>query len=237
MLEDLRALLDHVRNPDATKQEYFRAVVTDNCLGKRSHKTRILTFQHLVDLYSLDPATIMFRALVYFWNRDPAGQPLLALLCSYARDPILRSSAAFLLPLEAGVLSRRESLEEFIEKIMPGRFSKATLKSTAQNINSTWTKSGHLIGRALKYRSNACPTPGSASYALFLGYLAGARGQALFETEYARLLDCPASKTIELVEEASRKGWVVFKRIGNIMEALFPNQISSEELEWLREQS
>lgn len=130
----------------------------------------------------------------------------------------------------------REKLEEFIDEMEPGRFSPATLKSTAQNINSTWTQSGHLTGRVKKVRAQASATPGSVAYALLLGYLTGARGQALFKTEYARLLDCSFDRLVELAEQASRKGWIVFKRVGDVIEVLFPSLINAQEMESLREQ-
>ena len=235
MLEEMGTLLAYVNRPEADKNDYFRAIVDENCLGKRSGKTRMLTWRHLVDLYALDCTTPLFRTLLYFWNRDVDGQPLLALLCTYARDPIFRSSAPFILKFPKGATITRETLEEFIDSQEPDRFSKATLKSTAQNINATWTKSGHLIGRARKVRAGANPTAGSVSYALLLGYLTGVRGQALFHTEYARLLDCAANKAVEHAEKASRKGWIVFKRIGDVMEVLFPNLITPEEIEGLHE--
>lgn len=237
MLEELRVLLTYIDDPEADKSVYRQAIDDENCLGKRSGKTCILTYRHLVDLYSLNRANVLFRTLLFFWNRDINGQPLLALICAYARDPIFRATAPFILKFQEGATISRESLEEFIDSQDPGRFSKATLKSTAQNINSTWTKSGHLVGRARKVRSRANPTAGSVSYALLLGYLSGVRGQALFQTEYAKLLDCPVHKAIELAEEASRKGWIVFKRVGDVIEVLFPNLINQEEMEWLREQS
>jgi len=237
MLEDLTALLTYVNRPEADKSDYLHAINDENCLGKRSGKTRRLTYRHLVDLYALDRSKVLFRALLYFWNRDMDGRPLLALLCTFARDAIFRSTAPFILQFHEGATVTRDSLEEFIDAQEPGRFSKATLTSTAQNINATWTKSGHLYGRARKVRCRAHPTAGSVSYALLLGYLTGVRGQALFQTEYIKLLDCPLDKAIELAEEASRKGWIVFKRVGDVIEVLFPNLLNPEEMEWLREQN
>lgn len=130
----------------------------------------------------------------------------------------------------------RTSLEGFIDGQEPGRFSQATLKSAAQNISSSWTKSGHLNGRVKKVRAHPTPTSGSVSYALLLGYLTGARGQGLFRTEHMKLLDCPRDKAIELAEEASRKGWITLKRVGDVIEVLFPNLINQQEQEWLSEQ-
>jgi hypothetical protein len=159
------------------------------------------------------------------------------MMCAYARDSTFRSTAPFILKFSKGATITRQALEEFIDSQAPGRFSKATLKSTAQNINSTWTKSGHLSGRARKIRAQAHPTGSSVSYALLLGYLSGIRGRALFQTEYAKLLDCSFERAIELAEEASRRGWIILKRVGDVIEVLFPNLINKEEMEWLREQN
>jgi len=236
MLEDMSLLLSCVNQPTATKKDYLTAIQDDNCLGKRSGRSRVLTVRHLVALYSLDPEVTLFRALLYFWRRDTEGQPLLALLCAYARDPLLRMSSPFIFQFPEGAAVTREALEEYLETTFPGRFSNATLKSTAQNLNGTWTSSGHLTGKARKVRARATATAGSVAYALFLGYLTGGRGASLFESEYARLLDCPKERAIELAEEASRHGWIVFKRVGNVMEVLFPNNLTELEKEWIRDQ-
>jgi hypothetical protein len=237
MLEELRLLLSYVDDPQADKSVYVQAIEKENCLSKRSGKTRSLTTRHLVDLYGLDPSITIFHALRFFWKRDPDGHPLLALLCAFARDSLLRGSATFIQNHSPGRIVSRQALEDFIDHQEPGRFSKATLKSTAQNINSTWTQSGHLQGRAKKVRTQAKATPGSVSYALLLGYLNGFRGESIFKTEYAKLLDCSFHHAIELATEASQKGWIVFKHLGEVIEVLFPNVLSQKEMEWVREQN
>lgn len=235
MLAELTALLEAVHDPTASRADYSRAVVDENCLHKRSGKARALSLRHLVDLYALDPSIALFRTLRFLWDRDPSGRPLLALLCAYARDAVLRMSAPFILDLPLGVELTRVQMEEEIERIAPGRFSTATLKSVAQNLNGTWTAAGHLAGRQHKVRSQALATPASAAYALYLGSLRGERNLALFTTEYAKLLDCSQERVLELASEAARRGWIIMKQIGNVVEVQFPNLISSEEKEWLRE--
>ena len=237
MLNELSLLLDYVSEPSATSDVYASAIEEDNCLGKRSGRTRSLSLRHLRALYALDPNTVIFQALRYFWHREPAGRPMIACLCAYARDPLLRITAPFVLRLTDGGPFSREALEEYLEKQFPGRFSKATLTSTAQNLASTWTQSGHLTGRVKKSRSTITTTAGSTAYALFLGFLTSARGQALFETDYAKLLDCSFEIDVELAESASRKGWIIFKHVGNVFEVLFPNLLTQQEMEWIREQS
>ena len=237
MLEELEGLLAYVNLPDATKADYLQAIDEDNCLSKRSGKTRILTFRHLVDLYALDPSLLLFRALLYFWQRDPECRPLLAMLCAYSRDSILRAATPFILKAHEGTTITREAVEACIDSIEPGRFSPATLKSTAQNINSSFTQAGLLTGKVRKIRTRSNPTPGSAAYALLLGYVSGARGESLFQTEYTKLLDCSFEQALSLAEDASRRGWIVFKRVGDVIEVVFPNLITPEEMEWVREQS
>ncbi len=234
MLEDLSTLLGYINHPDAAKKEYIQAVKDDNCLGKRSGKTRALTSRHLADLYSLDTAEILFRALLFFWHRDPAGRPLLALLCAWARDSVLRATASLVLSLSEGTVITWEVMAAHIDALEPGRFSPATLKSTAQNINATWTRSGHLRGRARKVRTRAVPTAGSVAYALLLGYLTGVRGPGLFRTENARLLDCPNDQVMALARVASGKGWIVFKQAGDVIEVLFPALINPQEMAQLQ---
>jgi hypothetical protein len=237
MLVELRTLLSYVDAADAAKANYLEAIQTANCLGKRSGKTRALTFRHLADLYALDPSLLLFRALRFFWQRDGDGQPLLAALCAYSRDPLFRATAPFVLGVQEGAAVTREAMEEFIDAQEPGRFSKATLKSTAQNINSSWTQSGHLAGRVRKVRAKAVATPGAASLALLLGYVSSLRGESLFKSDYTRMLDCSFERTMELAEDASRRGWISLKRVGQVVEVLFPNLITAQQMEWLREQN
>jgi len=235
MLEELRSLLSHVADDDAPKGRYLTAIKEDNCLAKRSGRTRSLTFRHLSRLHGLDPTITTFRSLRYFWSRDPAGQPLIACLSAYARDSVFRMSGPFTLSMAEGQTLVRIDLEAFIDGQEPGRLSPATLKSVAQNIASSWTQSGHICGVRKKTRARATATPGATAYALFLGYLTGLRGASLFNSEYARLLDCPRERVLELAENASRRGWIIMKRVGNVIEVLFPNLLNEQEKEWLRE--
>ncbi len=237
MSMELECLLACVDDPKATREDYIEAIDAHNCLGKRSGETRRLTARHLKALYGLDPSLALFRNLLFFWQRDPEGRPLIALCCAYARDAVLRSSRPFIQSHEQGDVVLREDMEAFIEERAPGRFSNATLKSTARNLNATWTQSGHLTGRVKKMRSQAAATPGSAAYALLLGYLSGGRGESLFLSDCASLLDCPVDERMALAEAASQKGWMVFKRAGNVVEALFPQCLTETEMEWIREQN
>ena len=236
MLDDLRRLLEHVPDVQAGREAFARAILDDNCLAKRSARTRSLSLRHLISLYALDPGVPIFRALRYFWQRDPEGQALLACLVAYARDGVLRSSAPFIFRLAAGEPVVRERLEEYLDSQDAGRFSRATLQSVAQNVATTWTRAGHVRGVRNKMRAAAQPTPGAAALALLIAYTAGARGELLFHTEYTKLLDCAPERCMELAEQASRRGWIVCNRIGPVIEVKFPSLLTAEEQEYVREQ-
>ena len=222
MLNELENLLQFINRPNASKEDYIHAIVEDNCLCKPSGVTRKKSAQHLVNLYALNPNTAIFKALLYFRQRETQSHQLLALLCSYCRDYVLRILIPQILQIPQGFVIQNQVMEEYLEKNRPGSFSQATLKSTVQNVMASLTKSGHLEGRLNKKRTRATATPGSVSYALYLGYLSGERGQSLFKTEYTALLDCSFDRMIDLTEAASRSGWMVFKHIENVFEIQFP---------------
>ncbi|MBF0500204.1 MAG: hypothetical protein HQM09_08725 [Candidatus Riflebacteria bacterium] len=237
MTAELHSLLTYVNDPKATVADYKRAVEQDNCLGKRSAVSRNLTYRHLTELYGLSSECPIFRIFSFFWNRQPESRNLLALLISYARDALLRAGAPIILAQPAGTIFNRETLEKKLDDLQQGRFSKATLTSVSQNISSSFTQSGHLHGRIKKTRTRPQVSPGAVSYALFLSFLQGARGENIFTSEYVALLDCSVAQAMECAEEASRRGWIVFKRVGKVVEVVFPNLLTPLEVEWLREQN
>ena len=221
MLDELMQLFAHVPS-DAAREEYVTAIRDRNCLGKRSVRTRGLTARHLTELYGLDPANSIHTGLRYFWERDQEARPLLALLAAIARDTLLRDMLPAILAVAPGTSIHRTQVEAAIEQRWPDRFSPATLKSVAQNLNSSLTQSGHLSGRVRKLRQQATATPGAAAFALYLGWLRGDRGDLLLHTEFCRALDCPRERVLELTRLAAKRGWMQLRHVDTVIEPGFP---------------
>lgn len=237
MLNELCMAFDYVDEVNAESALYKRAIIDENCARKRSGVTRKYTALYLRNLYMLDPANVLFRALRYFWKRDEDSRPIIAFLTVYARDSLLRSLTPYILSLSTNQIPSKEMIELYIENKFPNRFSPGMKASLGRNLLSTWTQAGFLEGRVKKVRSTPLPTCGAVSHALFLSYLTGHRGEVLFTDQYTKVLDCSIEKAMELAQEASRKGWIVFKRVGSVIEVQFPNLLTPEEMEWIREQS
>lgn len=234
MFDELNRLFEHT-TPETTRDGYRTEVVGLNVLGKPTQKSRLLTFGHLTELYGLDPAIPVFRVFRRLWALDEQARPVLALTLALVRDPVLRLSESFVLGKALGASVRREDVEELIASAEPDRFSPATLKSIAQNINSSWTQAGYLTGRARKLRARANVTPTNITYALFLAHLEGLSGQRLFSSRWANLLSSSPGELEALANSASHRGQIVFLNAGGVKEVRFPGFLSAEEEQWLHE--
>lgn len=222
MLSELSTLFDHVP-AEAGKDAYQTAIRDANCLAKRSGRTRQLTASHLADLYGLDPANPIHTGLRYFWSRDEAARPQLALLAASARDSLLRDLAPAILDKPLGMSITRESVEEAIEQHWPGRFSNATRESIAQRVNSSLVQVGYLKGPIKRVRVHLEPATGAVAYALYLAWLQGGRGELLLQSTWCKLLDASHDRLLELAAQASAKGWIVMRRVDNVIDLDFPH--------------
>lgn len=222
MIEELKALL-FARDETATKQDYKNDIINFNILHKPTEKSRSLTFRHLVDLYGMSMDIPLFNIFRQWWELSEQAQPILALQLAVARDPILRNSASIILPLQLGEHLPREIVEQHLAHDDPDRFSPASLKSFAQNINGTWTQANYLEGKAKKYRAQPKATYVNIAYALFLAHCHGLSGQRMFDSFWCQMLSQDKEHLFELAHRASLRGLINFKQISEVIEVTFPN--------------
>ena len=219
-LEELRVLLAS-RPVPATESTLRVAIVDQNLLGKPTASARRITFERLRELYGLDPNMLVFRALNDLWDADDSAQPIIALLCSTARDPILRAMTPFVLRLPIGATITSHEFAEEADHQFPGKFVASSRERLGRNVSSSWEKAGLLSGQQTKKRAQSQARPTSLAYALLLGDLCGKRGQALFTTLWARILDTPIHELKELAVVASRQGWIEYRAAGDVVEVSF----------------
>lgn len=234
MLSEITELF-HGREVLANPAQYQEDIERLNVLHKPTEKARKLTWRHLIDLYGMDIDIPLFRVFRQLWESDELARPLLACQMSLTRDPLLRASQHKILTLAPGQWLPREEMEQALDDQWPDRYSKAMLKSLAQNVNGTWTNAGFLEGRIKKIRTEANVRPVNAVFALFLGYLQGATGNRLFTTEWLSLLECRQERLLELARQASYSGLISFKHSSEVVEVTFPHFLSKQEESWLYE--
>lgn len=228
MLYELSTLL-RVCSPTATRVDYAKALVEDNCLGKHTLSTRKLTLQRLSELYELDASVPLFRLLRQFWYADEKAHGQLALLVSIARDPLLRATCPVVLSMSVGEEIARQRFTDVIRDAVEGRLNDATLDKVVRNVASSWTQSGHFDGRSRKKRLAVEPTPVSAAFALALGYMLGLRAHALFESLFARVLDRDENALTFLAMDAKRLGLLDIKSGGGMTVVSFDAILTPKE--------
>ena len=119
-------------------------------------------------------------------------------------------------------------LAEEADHQFPGKFKASSRKRLGRNVSSTWEKAGLLSGRRTKKRTKAQARPTSLAYAFLLGDLCGKRGQALFTTLWANMLDTPIYELKELAIVASRQGWIEYRAAGDVVEISFRHLIRDQ---------
>lgn len=215
--------------PDADAQKLRQVVVEENLLGKRTLATRKLTVQRLSELYALDPVIPIYRCLRKLWDADHSARPLLAFLVAYARDPLLRLTTDAVLPAPLGQPVATGDLDAVLQARLIARLNPAVQHKVARNAASSWTQSGHLVGRISKRRAKPTVSPAAATMAVLLGYVTGVRGPALFNSEWTRVLDVSYSELMVLVQAANRNGLLNFRQVGDVIEVQFPSLLRPYE--------
>jgi len=221
MLAELAAVLAVVPLGSGS-DEYRTSVIDRNVLGKTTVSTRQKSLRHLRELYALDEGTPIFGLLRKLYATDPASLPQLAVQVAWARDPLFRATTPAVLDAAEGDLVVPANLAAEVEAAFPIHYSDLNRKKIARNAASSWTQSGHLVGRAKKLRRRLLPSTVAVSMGLFLGDVAGYHGSDVFSSPWCRLLDLNPERARTLSFEAHRAGLVNLRAIGEVVEISFP---------------
>jgi hypothetical protein len=230
MLSELSALFE-ATNSVSQRQGYSAAILEGNVLHKRTSAGRIQARQRLIELYGLDLEIPVFRVFRSLWDSAGEARPQLALLLALARDPLLRATAPPILGLPIGSELGRQALTDAVLAATEGRLKASVVDKVVRNASSSWRQSGHLDGRARKFRREVPPNPMGVTFALVLGYLLGVRGRRLFETEWMAIFDGSFDKRLAAAAEAKRSSWLDLRYGGEVVEIGFPTVLTAQEEE------
>lgn len=214
---------------------YESAIVEENVLGLKTTTSREWRFKTLRRLYGLSQESMLFRSLSDLWAGDPGAHPLLACLAAMSRDTVFRSTADFVISLGIGDEVHHADFIDPIRDQYPDAYQDSTIATIAKKAYASWGQTGHL-GEAEggnRVRTRAVCKPENVAYALMLGHLEGNRGEALFDTIWARVLDHPRSHLYDLAFAASQRGMLEFRNAGGVVEVGFRELLRPMEGELL----
>ena len=221
MLTELGAVLANVPLGSSVA-DYRVAILVRNVLGKATDSTRVESLRRLRELYALDEARPIFGLLIKLYKIDPSSLPQLALQVTFGRDPTFRSTAPAVIDAAFGARVETASLTQAFAETFPNQYSELSQGQTGRHAASSWTQSGHLLGRTKKTRQKIKPTPAAVTMALFLGNISGYHGAAVFSNPWCRLLDLDADRAKGLGQEAHRAGLLNLRAVGEVVEISFP---------------
>jgi hypothetical protein len=221
MLVELEAVLTAVPVGSAVA-DYQSAILQRNVLNKTTESTRQKSLRHLRELYALDEARPIFGLLRKLHTIDATSLSLLAVQVAWARDPLFRATSKPVIEAAQNEWVETANLAKTIEATFPGQYSESNRNKVARNAASSWTQSGHLAGRAKKFRQRLKPTPVAVAMAFFLGNAAGYNGAAIFQSPWCHLLDLNADRARSMGQEAHRAGLLNLRAVGEVVELSFP---------------
>jgi hypothetical protein len=226
MLQEIELLFQNIPS-DASFNTIKDAIINENILNKKSISGRNKTFSFLKRMYGLDDSIPLYRVFRYLFTHYEKEHPTLTLLYALARDKSLRISADYILSLDCGTQARKDDLIQTLTQNLDGSFTDKTLKSMAENLLSSWTQSGHLIGKGKKNRTKSTSGPASFTFALYLGTLIGLGGVMLMRSPFISILDLSDTERDELFHSASVMGLISYKSAGGVIEITISDQIHS----------
>jgi hypothetical protein len=220
MLKEITVLLSRTSS-SSTLDEYADKIILSNILGKATVTTREKTLRHLKELYLLSKQYALFRVFRHLVDYDQSSIPQLAFLVAWTRDPLLRATTDAIYKASIGSEVLKIDLVESLDKAFRGRYSPLNIGKIARNASSSWTQSGHLMGRTKKIRKKVDSSPASVALALYIGSMAGWNGEQLLATPWCQLLDLNSEHTRSLAVQAHREGLINFRAVGSVVDISF----------------
>ena len=232
MLEDMRWAIHATEGTAGSLADFREAILTENCLGKRTQSARSSAFGRLRQLYGLDtqlPLFDVFRKLYLHDGTEPHARANLCLMLATARDPLLRASVLPVLGTTVGNEVDREKVRYALTPLCP---DDSSAQRATGNVLSSWTAAGHLKGRGQKTRVAAPINKESVAFGLYLGFATGMSGPRLFETPWMALVgrQTDTVRLLDLAEEAHRVRLLTMCRSGGIMAIHFADDWPKQPL-------
>lgn len=217
MLAELELVMQGV-NGEITPDSVREAILEQNILGKATQSGRRNTATKLISLYSFDFEEPLFHTFAILWSQSEHSRPVLGLLLAMCRDKILRTTGTPICQAEIGSPIAKESLYKCLASSFSSKYAETTLQSTTRNVASSWRQSGHILGESPIVRVKCHSDYLAFSFAAYIAYLRGLRGQNLLNSFWIKVLDFEAAELSNVITESHRRGLITTRKVGSIVE-------------------
>ncbi|MEI7830025.1 MAG: hypothetical protein WCI31_09655 [Prolixibacteraceae bacterium] len=214
---ELQKVMDY-----AIENNNFADTLNQNVTRKKTQSGQEKTTGYLKCLYGFDLNEPSFQAFRYFWTiSDVNEKPLLSFIYAINHDTILEESISIVHETPVGEKVTVDHLEENIEKYHPCRYSKATRRSMAQNIGSSWKQAGFIVGKVKNIRTQPGINYRVACFAYLLAYLKGARGEFVWNNSGVKSLCLNEIRLRELAIECAKRDLMQYQYAGSVTAITF----------------
>ena len=228
MLEELSLVLDEVPS-DSPLPVYRSAIIESNVLGKATRTTRYRTARYVTELYALDPKASVFRLLRFFWSLRASGEADLCVSRGVCQRRPLRESTPFILATLHGETVYPTQIAELLRERYPERFRPTTLKSTGQNLASSWTQAGILVeGAPIAAPDPLSPRRWQPTRSFWATWWVYAGSCCWIRPGPSSLID-RWRRSPTWSSKPSRQGWLKYKAAGSVVEISFPGLLTPAE--------
>lgn len=222
MYQEMEKVMDFALETD----EYAKAMKA-NVFGKKSADGIRKTSKALSRIYHFDPELSIFKAFKYFWRIcSEEERPVLVFLFAFTQDHLLAESAEVVVHTKLGEKVTVEDLEENLNKFHPNKYSPRTLKSSAQNLASSWKQAGFINGKVKNIRVQPDISYRVAAFAFLLAFLQGDRGDFIMINPIVKSLGLGENGLRELAVEAAKQDLLQYQYGGGVTSFAFPQLVS-----------
>lgn len=201
----------------SSEDNSYKESLKKNVFGKKSLDGVRKTSSFLTQLYGFDITSDKFKAFKYFWSiSSESEKALITFLFALSNDYLLSESISVISVCPLGNRVEIDALMENIDKYHPSQFTKKTLRSTAQNIASSWKQAGFIEGRIKNIRTQPEVTYTITAFGILLSYLNGNRGDYIFHSSPLIALCVGDSKLHHLAIEASKRDLIQYQHAGDV---------------------
>jgi len=226
MFKELQKVMNHGLDND----DYVDAI-KQNVFNKATKSGVSYTAKFLRRLYDFDMSLPTFKAFKHFWHiADEREKPLLAIIYAIGNDYQLKNSIPVINNTEIGKKVTVESIESNIENLDPKKYTSNTLRSMAQNIASSWKQAGFITGKVKNIRTQPGINYLVVTFALFLSYLNGLRGDFILKSDWIKALSLDEKTIRSLAIEAGKRDLLQYQFAGNVTSITFKNLLNKIDI-------